>query len=171
MKNYCRLDHSKKQIIMDRTFAKNSENTRSEEYSHLQQVRHDYPNYTIIRRTIKKNNNKKTYKGLNYDYMRNYILKCDAPVRERYAILAEFEELLLISKCQSKSLRYPVIKHWFFEKFPEIEKFGIELKEPVKDEEEEAQDEIVDEEQDEVLDEAESAAEETPDEMPEKISA
>ena len=168
MKNYCRLDHSKKQIIMDRTFAKNSENTRSEEYSHLQQVRHDYPNYMVIRRTIKKNNNKKTYKGLNYDYMRNYILTCDAPVRERYAILAEFEELLLISKCQSKSLRYPVIKHWFFEKFPEIEKFGIELKEPVKDEEEEAQDEIVD---DEVLDEAESAAEEAPDEMPEKIPA
>ena len=124
MKNYCRIDHENRQIIMDRTFAKNSENTRSEEYTHLQEVR----------RTIKKSANKKTYKGLTYDYMRNYILTCGAPNRERYAILAEFDKLLLISQCQSKSLRYPVIKHWFFEKFPEIENFGVMLEIPEEDE-------------------------------------
>lgn len=135
MKNYCRIDHENRQIIMDRTFAKNSENTRSEEYAHLQEVRRDYPTYQVIRRTIKKSANKKTYKGLTYDYMRNYILTCGAPNRERYAILAEFDKLLLISQCQSKSLRYPVIKHWFFEKFPEIENFGVMLEIPEEDEE------------------------------------
>ena len=144
MKNYCRIDHENRQIIMDRTFAKNSENTRSEEYTHLQEVRRDYPTYQVVRRTIKKSANKKTYKGLTYDYMRNYINTCKRPAQDRMEILAEFEELLLISQCQSKSLRYPVIKHWFFEKFPEIENFGVALKMP--DEDDEAFDDTAEEE-------------------------
>ena len=90
--------------------------------------------------------------------MRNYILTCGSPNRERYAILAEFDKLLLISQCQSKSLRYPVIKHWFFEKFPEIENFGVMLEIPEEDEA------ILEESVEETL-------EEEPDEMPEKISA
>ena len=135
MKNYCRIDHENRQIIMDRTFAKSSENTRSEEYTHLQEVRRDYPTYQVVRRTIKKSANKKTYKGLTYDYMRNYINICKRPAQDRMEILAEFEELLLISQCQSKSLRYPVIKHWFFEKFPEIENFGVMLEIPEEDDE------------------------------------
>ena len=140
MKNYCRIEHEKRQIIMDRTFAKNSENSRSEEYAHLQQIRRDYPTYQVVRRTIKKSANKKTYKGLTYDYMRSYIIDCKKPAHERLEILSEFEELLLISQCQSKSLRYPVIKHWFFEKFPEIEKFGLTLREDETSEEETEED-------------------------------
>lgn len=167
MKNYCRLDHKNRKIIMDRTFAKNSENTRSDEYAHLQQVRRDYPDYTVTRRAIKTNPNKKTYKGLTYDYMRRYIMDCKKPAKERLELLSEFNELYLISQCQSKSLRYPVVKQWFLEKFPEIEKFGLELKEPVKNKEE--QDEIVDDEVVEEIDD--DTAEEEPDEQPEKKSA
>ena len=55
MKNILRIDHKSLQIIMDRTYAKNAENTASPEYQHLQEVRRDYPNYTVIRKTIKKN--------------------------------------------------------------------------------------------------------------------
>ena len=58
MKNTLRLDHAKKLVIMDKTFAKFAANTRSEEYAHLQQVRRDYPHYEIIQRTIKRNPNK-----------------------------------------------------------------------------------------------------------------
>ena len=63
MKNTLKIDHSKKTIVMDRTFAKLSENTRSEEYAHLQQVRRDYPNYEVIRSKINSNPNKETYAG------------------------------------------------------------------------------------------------------------
>lgn len=72
MKNILRIDHKRLQIIMDRTYAKNAENTASPEYQHLQEVRHDYPNYTVIRKTIKKNPNMDRYKGLTYDYMREF---------------------------------------------------------------------------------------------------
>ena len=124
MKNTLKLDRSKGLIIMDRTFAKLSENTRSEEYAHLQQVRRDYPTYTVVLRQIKKNPNKECYKGLTYDYMYEYILR-NEPVETRKAVIDELDEMILISKCHSKAKRYPVIKNWFLEKYPEIVEFGM----------------------------------------------
>ena len=61
MKNTLRVDHKNGTIIMDRTFAKLSQNTMSNEYKHLQEVRRDYPAYTVIRKTIRKNTNKESY--------------------------------------------------------------------------------------------------------------
>ena len=42
-----------------------------------------------------------------------------------------YDEMKLISECHSKSFRYPVIKSWFLERFPEIKTFGV----PVTEEE------------------------------------
>ena len=50
MKNTLRIDHDARTIVMDRTFAKYAENTMSDEYAHLQRVRKDYPNYSVIQR-------------------------------------------------------------------------------------------------------------------------
>ena len=77
--NTIRVDHATKRIIMDATFFKNSIDPRNEEYSILQNVRKDYPNYTPIQRKIKKNAEKKTYSGLTYAYMEDYILTHEAP--------------------------------------------------------------------------------------------
>ncbi len=54
MKNYARLDHAEKRIVMDRTFAKNAEIIGSPEYDLLQECRKAYPNYQVVRREIKK---------------------------------------------------------------------------------------------------------------------
>ena len=35
-----------------------------------------------------------------------------------------YDEMKLISECHSKGFRYPVIKSWFLERFPEIKAFG-----------------------------------------------
>ena len=128
MTNYLRLDYTNGHIIMDRTFAKNAQNTYSDEYAHLQEVRRDYPNFKVIARTIKKNDNKISYKGLTYDYMKNYILK-NGSYEKRVECLAKFEALLEISKCHSNARRYPTIKKWFLETYPEIVKFGKILSE------------------------------------------
>lgn len=125
MKNALTINFEKGQIVMTKLFAKKCTDTRSEEYAHLQSVRKDYPAFAVITREIKKNPNKRVYKGLTYDYMRNYIILHTTPEEESEAI-AEFEEMLLISKCQQKSLRYPTIKKWFLEKYPEIEYFGMD---------------------------------------------
>ena len=124
MKNTLKIDFENSRIVMDRTFAKKVQNTNSEEYRHLQQVRKDYPTFTVEARQIKKNPNKETYKGLTYDYMRLYIFKHESDDNQK-KVIAEFEELVLISQCHSQSKRYPVIKNWFLDKYPEIKEFGI----------------------------------------------
>ena len=124
MKNKLLINHTNRTIIMDRTFAKNAENTMSAEYSHLQSVRRDYPTYTVVRRQIKKNPNKECYKGLTYEYMENYITTHEEG-ENRVLVLKEFAEMRLISECHSKAHRYPVIKNWFLNKYPEIANFGM----------------------------------------------
>lgn len=124
MKNTLRIDHAKQLLVMDRTFAQFATNTRSKEYAHLQQVRRDYPDYTVVERKIKRNPNKECYHGLNYEFMEEYILTHgDAEtVKKNYD---EFNEMLLISRCHSKQFRYPVIKSWFLNQYPEIVRFGM----------------------------------------------
>ena len=123
MKNTLKIDHAKGKIVMDRTFAKLSMDTRSEEYAHLQAVRRDYPTYEVITKTIKQNPNKETYKGLTYEYMTNYILTHETE-ENALAVIREFNELRVISNCHRQGLRYPTIKRWFLNKYPEIEDFG-----------------------------------------------
>ena len=48
MKNTLTIDHKDRLIVMDRTFAMNALNTRSDEYEHLQKVRKHYPKYSVV---------------------------------------------------------------------------------------------------------------------------
>lgn len=124
MKNTLTINHAARTIVMDRTFAKFAANTMSEEYAHLQQVRRDYPKYEVVQRQIKRNSSKKTYNGLTYEYMEDYIMT-HGTVEAIKANLNEFHEMRLISECHGKAFRYPVIKSWFLDKYPEITKFGM----------------------------------------------
>lgn len=124
MKNTLTINHANRTIIMDRTFAKFAANTMTEEYAHLQNVRRDYPNYQVVQRHIRTNNNKKTYKGLTYEYMEDYIMTHGSN-ETRLANYKEFNEMRLISECHGKAFRYPVIKNWFMEKYPEIANYGL----------------------------------------------
>lgn len=134
MKNTLKINHTDMTLVMDRTFAKLASDTRSEEYAHLQKIRADYPNYRLVQRHIKRNVEKKTYAGLTYPYMRKYISK-HGTKEESEKLLAELEEKILISECHGKAFRYPVIKSWFLELYPEIAKFGLKDEDTDSDEE------------------------------------
>lgn len=56
--------------------------------------------------------------------MEDYILTHGTP-EEIKKNLKIYDEKKLISECHSKARRYPVIKSWFLETFPEILKFGM----------------------------------------------
>ena len=143
MKNTLKINHTNSTIVMDRTFAKLAENTMSAEYAHLQQVRKDYPTYTVTKRQIKRNGNKENYKGLTYEYMETYILS-HGTSETRIANLREFNEMRLIAECHSKAFRYPVIKSWFLEKYPEVKNFGKKVEAVAEEQEEaESQDNVV----------------------------
>ena len=125
MTNTLTINHANRTIIMDRTFARNSVNTMSEEYAHLQQVRRDYPTYSVVQRHIRTNSDKKTYRGLTYAYMEDYIMT-HGTEETRVANFKEYSEKRIIAACHGKAFRYPVIKSWFLEKYPEIASFGME---------------------------------------------
>ncbi len=120
MKNTLRLNHATRTIVMDATFARYAADTMSTEYTHLQKVRMDYPTYTVERRRITRNAAKECYRGLTYTYMQDYILSHGTEED-----LHTYEEMKLISKCHSKAFRYPTIKAWFLDRFPEIKAFGV----------------------------------------------
>lgn len=115
---------AKNVIEINKIFDKERTNPLSDEYALLQKIRADYPDFRVRVRQIKKNAAKETYPGLTYEYMRDYIILHTAPEDELEAV-AEFDELILISKCQAKGKRYPTIKKWFLAKYPEIVKFGM----------------------------------------------
>ncbi len=128
MKNAIKIDFINNRILMTRAFAKLASDVRSKEYEMLQKARCDYPNYTVEIRTIKRNPDKETYAGLTYNYMMDYIRTHEA-AETRELVLAEFNEMLLISKCHSKAFRYPTIKKWFLEKYPAVAEFGTTAQE------------------------------------------
>ncbi len=103
MKNYAKIDHVNRKIIMDRTFAKYAEIVGSPEYNQLQACRKDYPTYTVERKQIRRNAKKECYRGLTYEYMEDYIeAHADAADRRK-----KYDELRILAKCHS--IRYPTI--------------------------------------------------------------
>ena len=124
MTNYAKIDHTNRRIVMDRTFAKNAEIVGSPEYTQLQACRKDYPEYLVVRREIKRNPNQEHFKGLTYRYMENYIMTHESRETVK-VVLDEFFEMLLISKGHSKAFRYPTIKSWFLQRYPEFAEFGM----------------------------------------------
>ena len=118
MKNCIRVDFDKSQIIMDKTFEKRARIVGSEEYNTLQNARRDYPTFIVTTRTIKRNPQKESYRGLTYEYMEEYILSHDA------SKMTEYKEERKISECHS--VRYPTVKRWFLKTFPEVARFGKE---------------------------------------------
>ena len=113
-------------IEMNTTFAKMTQNPLSDEYALLQKTRMENPTFTVRRRQIKTNPKKDTYKGLTYEYMEDYILTHGTP-EERKKTYDEYNELRLIAECHSKAYRYPTIKRWFLNKYPEIMEFGMKV--------------------------------------------
>lgn len=129
-----RIDLKNDRIVITKKFAKLASRYGSKEYKQLRNARNDYPDFEVVMREIKKNPDKESYKGLTYAYMEDYI-RTHEPRETRRTVLDEFDEMILISRCHAKAFRYPVIKKWFLEKYPEIEAFGMSLSKSEDEEE------------------------------------
>ena len=111
---------------MTRQFAKLADDPTTDEYRLLQEVKRDNPSFRVTNHTIKKNPNKDCHKGLTYEYMKDFIKKFETKENAE-KVLAELEELIFISKGHSKAYRYPTIKKWFLEAYPNYATFGKEV--------------------------------------------
>ncbi len=119
-----RINYETNTITITKKFEKLARNYNTKEYTKLCRVRNQFPDFQVVTHTIKKNSHKESYKGLSYDYMKRYIIR-NEPTATTQKRLQELEDLLFIAECHSNSRRYPVIKKWFLETYPEIAKFGI----------------------------------------------
>ena len=54
-----------------------------------------------------------------------YIKKYPKP--ELGCTVEQFSHKLAIAECQGTKFRYPVVKKWFLESYPEIAEFGLEI--------------------------------------------
>ena len=114
MTNYkIKIDYATETLILPKAFSKKASIVGTKEYIELQEVRALHPNFKITVREIKKNPKKESYKGLTYQYMREYINTVEKNEEIKEAVHAEMDRLILISQCHSQSKRYPEIKKWF----------------------------------------------------------
>ena len=118
MKHYIKIENEN--IIMDKSFAKRAAIYGTTEYFQLQACRRDYPEFIVSTRSIKKNPGKESYKGLTYEYMEGYIMSHDNAEKNMMIYRQKRE----IAECHS--VRYPHIKKWFLETYPEVVTYGLE---------------------------------------------
>lgn len=121
-----RIDRENNRIVMTRKFAMKADDPHTREFRLLQEVMETYPSFRVENHTIKKNPNKECYRGLTYEYMRTFIRAYESEENVESA-LAELEELIFISRGHSKGYRYPTIKQWFLDKYPNFAEFGKEI--------------------------------------------
>ena len=117
-----KIDYSNSKIILSSAFEKKAFTVGTQEYAALQAVRQVHPSFAIAIRQFKKNTKQEHYKGLTYDFMRNYIISAEG---KDSAVLKELDDKLDISKCHSLGRRYPTIKSWFLERYPNVTEFGM----------------------------------------------
>ena len=125
-----------KKIVMTKTEAKAAGKPNTTEYNALLDLMKNFPGFQmeIAKSTAKKVDR---FKGLNYDYMENYIKKhplevdveMDDGKTETKSALEVFYGLRGLDKDGKKvgmaaSATYGEVKMWFLTQFPEIEKMG-----------------------------------------------
>ena len=124
-----RINYADRKIILSSAFEKRAFIPGTVEYDQLQAVRRDFPDFALVTRKFKTNTKQEHYHGLTYEYMRDYIKSHEADPKP---VLHELEKQIGISKCHSQGRRYPIVKSWFLERYPEIAKFGMNEEELAK---------------------------------------
>ncbi len=117
-----RVNYAERKIILSSAFVKKAFVHGTDEYKALQAVRNDYPDFRLVMRKFKTNTKQEHYRGLTYEFMRDYIGDHEA---DPNPVLEELDKQIGISKCHSLNKRYPTIKKWFLNRYPEIAQFGI----------------------------------------------
>ena len=99
------INYKKNTIEITKAFEKKASAYGSEAYIELCEARKAFPNYRLVIKANKANN---TFKGMDYDFMLEYISKQpDAADRKE-----EFNRL------RNSNLSYGEIKQWFVETYP-----------------------------------------------------
>ena len=123
-----------KKIEMSKKEAKAAGKIGTAEFEMLREYMSAYPGYEVqIKAPTKR---KVEFRGLTYEYMKNYIKKHDD---EDGKIMAEFNDLIALDKKNKvegsehlEAAGYLDVKKWFLAKFPEIRQYKEQHAEKVQ---------------------------------------
>ena len=104
------MNFKKNAIEITKAFEKKASIYGSAEYRELIDAKKEFPNFRIVVKTTKSNN---SFKGMDYDFMREYISKHEDAEKHT----EELQELI------DKKLSYGEIKQWFVEIYPAFKEY------------------------------------------------
>ena len=133
-----KANFEKRTIEMTKSEANKAGKIGSPKFNELKAYREEYPDFKV--EVIETKRKSSTIKGLDYDYMRNYINNCKKTEEEKNKLMDEFNALTTKIKkndeeiCEDiKAVSYAKVKKWFLGKFPEIKEYKEKHEKRVKD--------------------------------------
>lgn len=120
------INESSKVIEMTKSEYRTAHTYGTPEYDNLQEVRKAYPGFRVITKERKKVDR---LKGLDVDYMKNYILKHDGKDGENWEVFCQLrgldvnEEKMELSAAAS----FGELRMWFLTAYPEIENISASV--------------------------------------------
>lgn len=121
MKKYFNYNFSTKTIEGSKSSISKANKGINPWYQELTSMLSIQPSFSVVEKQIKKNEGKKTYHGLTFSKMEEYISTKDNST-ERLAVFKAVQEI-----AKAKGSLYPITKKWFLEKYPEFKKTEITL--------------------------------------------
>ena len=110
------VNFAEQKIIVTKKFAKAAGVIGSTQYKELAQIRHDFPDFTIELREIKRKEGKRTYGKLTYQAMEDFITEFEE--ENAPAILDELERMKALSKAYAG--KYAFVKTWFLNRYKDV---------------------------------------------------
>lgn len=109
--------YTNKTIVITKKFAQKIGNPLSREFNDFMELRNTLSDFEVVVRATSKRAKKETLKGLNYDFMKQYIARHDD---ENETVMKEFKKMTVKSDDNLVTLSYGEVKSWFLEQYPEV---------------------------------------------------
>ena len=114
-----KIDYTNSEILVYKTFARKASIVGTPEYNTLNDIKANFAGFKVKEHTLAKKKGKETYKGLTYAEMEKYIRNH----RNSEMNMRIFNAKKALSKIHS--IRYPAIKQWFLDTYPEVKEYGL----------------------------------------------
>ena len=119
MNRDAKINFNNNTIEITKAFAKRAANPTSEEFKELMELRKSLAGFeVVVKASAKRTSKKDTLKGLNYEFMKQYIARHD----DSGEVMEEFTKRTVKNEDNLATQSYGEVKKWFLEQYPTIAK-------------------------------------------------
>ena len=129
MKTIFTLNFVNKSIVGTKSAIARANKCLEPEYSELCSLLEKHPTFNVEVKQIDKKKDKKTYHGLSFQAMKDFI----ATQENSKLMLAKFEKVMEVA--EAKGAKYPLTKKWFLKNYPNYKNNEVSDSEATLDDE------------------------------------